>query len=192
MIPCINLLPWRTKLQQTRLQRFLILLALIIFATVSIFFIIHLSIRRELSTLYLSNLAITEQSKKLELTIHQVNLILAQKQNWVTQVNIIKTLQKQRLLALFIMNTLADTMTSNAYIDNLRYENSNMVLSGYAKDTATITLIVNHLKTYPVFSKIVLTEMTINQNETLTHHFNMTVQIKTKNIASQRTPTSHL
>lgn len=174
MIPYINLLPWRLTLERRKLQRFITFLLIIILITMTLFITTHIIMQRRLTRLLLDNQLIQIQLKKLNPTINRINQILTERQQWIEKVNLVTTLQEQRMFSLSLMKTIAKSMPNQAFVDTLRYENKRITITGYAKDNSIITQIVSQLKTYPAFSQIALTEVIMNSDALYTHHFNMT------------------
>lgn len=140
MIIKINLLPWRTELQQHEKIAFRNQLILTMLMGILMLCLVHILIKTaqtsQLTTLKFIHLALAKQDKKL-LDIHQLAL---EKQKLISKINLMQKLQVSRIETAHLLAELPTLLPEGIYLTHLSQKNREISFSGKSQSNHEVSL----------------------------------------------------
>src|ERR1700722_20049098 len=144
-MPRINLLPWRD--QQRRERKLAFFVALISAAALAgvAAFIAYLLLGSMIDAQEHRNDRLRAQIKVLDKQIEEINDLEAQKQKFISRMQIIEKLQRSRPEVVHLFDELVKEMPDGTYLTSVKQTGNNLKLDGVAQSSTRVSALMRSI-----------------------------------------------
>ncbi len=141
----INLLPWRETQRKERERQFYTLLAIAAIFTAVIVFYMHLYFSGKIEEQQQRNSYMEQQIALVDKKIKEISSLESEKENLLSRMNIIQSLQSRRPLIVHLFDELVKTLPKGVSLTNVSQKGSTITLKGIAQSNASISTFMSNL-----------------------------------------------
>lgn len=145
-MPRINLLPWRDTLRKEREQRFLIILSASLALTGLVFAGIHFTIAGWISYQESRNRFLTEEIKKAEAQIKEIETLEEKKVALIKRMEAIQELEETRPLVVHLFDELVRKVPDGVFFTSLKQVGPKITLAGVAQSDARVSSLMTNME----------------------------------------------
>jgi type IV pilus assembly protein PilN len=144
-MPRINLLPWREQLRRERKLAFFISLAIAAGVAALAAFAAYLLVGSLIDAQQQRNERLRAEIKVLDKQIEQINDLEAQKQRFISRMQIIEKLQRSRPEAVHLFDELVKAMPDGTYLTSLTETGTKLKLEGVAQSSTRVSTLMRNI-----------------------------------------------
>jgi type IV pilus assembly protein PilN len=144
-MPRINLLPWRDQQRRERKLAFFVALGgAVVLAGVALF-IAYLLVGSMIDAQEHRNEQLRAQIKILDKQIEEINDLEAQKQKFISRMQIIEKLQRSRPEVVHLFDELVKDMPDGTYLTSVKQTGNNLKLEGVAQSSTRVSALMRNI-----------------------------------------------
>jgi type IV pilus assembly protein PilN len=144
-MPRINLLPWRDQQRRERKLAFFVALGgAVVLAGVALF-IAYLLVGSMIDAQEHRNEQLRAQIKILDKQIEEINDLEAQKQKFISRMQIIEKLQRSRPEVVHLFDELVRDMPDGTYLTSVKQTGDNLKLEGVAQSSTRVSALMRNI-----------------------------------------------
>jgi type IV pilus assembly protein PilN len=144
-MPRINLLPWRDQQRRERKLAFFVALGgAVVLAGVALF-IAYLLVGSMIDAQEHRNEELRAQIKVLDKQIEEINDLEAQKQKYISRMQIIEKLQRSRPEVVHLFDELVKNMPDGTYLTSVKQTGDNLKLEGVAQSSTRVSALMRNI-----------------------------------------------
>ncbi len=157
----INLLPTKKTRKRGSTQQQLIIFAGVLAAVGIMLYSVYSSEADKVSVLEQQKAQVSEEMKRLEGIIGDINTIQAKKDELKKKLDIIEMLKKQKIGPVRILDEISTIIPKRVWLTNISQMQNMMHFSGKSTDHKEVAIFMKNLESSPFFNKVEL--IVINQ-----------------------------
>ena len=144
-MPRINLLPWRDQQRRERKLAFFVALGgAVVLAGIALF-IAYLLVGSMIDAQEHRNEELRAQIKVLDKQIEEINDLEAQKQKFISRMQIIEKLQRSRPEVVHLFDELVKDMPDGTYLTSVKQTGDNLKLEGVAQSSTRVSALMRNI-----------------------------------------------
>jgi type IV pilus assembly protein PilN len=144
-MPRINLLPWRDQQRRERKLAFFIALGGAAALAAVAAFIAYLLLGSMIDAQEHRNDRLRAQIKVLDKQIEEINDLEAQKQKFISRMQIIEKLQRSRPEVVHLFDELVKEMPDGTYLTSVKQTGNNLKLDGVAQSSTRVSALMRSI-----------------------------------------------
>ncbi len=135
----INLLPWREELRKQQQQQFFVGIGLAVLLTIGILIAVHMQIGAMTEYQNRRNQILQDEIAKLDFKLKEIKDIENKKNQLLTKIELIQSLQESRPQIVHLFDELSKTAPEGVFLTKFEQTGSRLVMNGKAKSNARIS-----------------------------------------------------
>jgi len=144
-MPRINLLPWRDQQRRERKLAFFIALGGAVAVAAVAAFIAYLLLGSMIDAQVQRNDRLRAQIKVLDKQIEEINDLEAQKQKYISRMQIIEKLQRSRPEVVHLFDELVKQMPDGTYLTSVKQTGPKLKLEGVAQSSTRVSALMRNI-----------------------------------------------
>jgi type IV pilus assembly protein PilN len=144
-MPRINLLPWRDQQRRERKLAFFVALGGAVVLAVIAAFIGYLMLGAMIDAQEHRNERLRAQIKILDKQIEEINDLEAQKQKFISRMQIIEKLQRSRPEVVHLFDDLVKDMPDGTYLTSVKQTGNKLKLEGVAQSSTRVSALMRNI-----------------------------------------------
>jgi type IV pilus assembly protein PilN len=144
-MPRINLLPWRDQQRRERKLAFFIALGGAVVLSGIALFIAYLLVGSMIDAQEHRNERLRAQIKVLDKQIEEINDLEAQKQKFISRMQIIEKLQRSRPEVVHLFDELVKQMPDGTYLTTVKQTGPKLKLEGVAQSSTRVSALMRNI-----------------------------------------------
>jgi type IV pilus assembly protein PilN len=144
-MPRINLLPWRDQQRRERKLAFFIALGGAVAVAAVAAFIAYLLLGSMIDAQEHRNERLRAQIKVLDKQIEEINDLEAQKQKYISRMQIIEKLQRSRPEVVHLFDELVKQMPDGTYLTTVKQTGAKLKLDGVAQSSTRVSALMRNI-----------------------------------------------
>jgi type IV pilus assembly protein PilN len=144
-MPRINLLPWRDQQRRDRKLAFLVALGGAVVLAAVTAFIAYLLLGSMIDAQDRRNERLRAQIKVLDKQIEEINDLDAQKQRFISRMQIIEKLQRSRPEVVHLFDELVKQMPDGTYLTSVKQTGAKLKLDGVAQSSTRVSTLMRNI-----------------------------------------------
>jgi len=144
-MPRINLLPWRDQQRRERKLAFFVALGGAVVLAAIVAFIGYLMLGAMIDAQEHRNERLRAQIKVLDKQIEEINDLEAQKQKFISRMQIIEKLQRSRPEVVHLFDDLVKDMPDGTYLTTVKQTGSKLKLEGVAQSSTRVSALMRNI-----------------------------------------------
>jgi type IV pilus assembly protein PilN len=144
-MPRINLLPWRDQQRRERKLAFFIALGGALAVAAVVAFIAYLLLGSMIDAQDRRNDRLRAQIKVLDKQIEEINDLEAQKQKYISRMQIIEKLQRSRPEVVHLFDELVKQMPDGTYLTEVKQTGPKLKLEGVAQSSTRVSALMRNI-----------------------------------------------
>ena len=144
-MPRINLLPWRDQQRRERKLAFFIALGIAAGVAAVVAFAAYLLVGSMIDAQEQRNERLRAQIRVLDKQIEQINDLEAQKQRFISRMQIIELLQRSRPEVVHLFDELVKVMPDGTYLTSVKETGSQLKLEGIAQSSTRVSTLMRNI-----------------------------------------------
>jgi len=144
-MPRINLLPWREQERKERKIKFIIALAIAAGVAMVTAFAAYLLLGTMIDEQIARNDRLRAQIRVLDKQIEEINDLEAQKQNFISRMQIIEKLQRSRPEVVHLFDELVKAMPDGTYLSSVKQDGVKLKLEGVAQSSTRVSTLMRNI-----------------------------------------------
>ncbi|MDA8361048.1 MAG: PilN domain-containing protein [Gammaproteobacteria bacterium] len=153
----INLLPWREQRRKEQDRLLLRQGALVWLGVALVIFYLHMHLTGELHRQQRRNAFLQQAIAQMNAKVAQITKIRKQGAELMARMNVIKTLQSDRMQTVHTFNALVRAVPSGVYLKTLNQQAAVFTVSGVAQSNERVSQLMRNFAASPWFENPVLT-----------------------------------
>lgn len=145
----INLLPWREELRKQQQQHFFVSMGAAVLLTIGILVGVHLYIEALTDHQNRRNQMLQEEITQLDFKLKEVKDIENKKNQLLTKIELIQSLQQSRPQIVHLFDELSKTAPDGVYLTQFAQTRNRLVMNGKAKSNARISAYMRAIDASP-------------------------------------------
>src|ERR1700729_3953724 len=144
-MPRINLLPWREQLRRERKIAFFVSLGIAAGVAAVTAFAAYLLLGSMIDAQDRRNARLQAEIKVLDKQIEEINDLEAQKQRFISRMQIIEKLQRSRPEVVHLFDELVKEMPDGTYLTTVKQTGSKLKLDGVAQSSPRVSALMRNI-----------------------------------------------
>jgi type IV pilus assembly protein PilN len=144
-MPRINLLPWRDQQRRERKLAFFIALGIAAGVAAIVAFVAYLLVGSMIDAQERRNERLRAQIRVLDKQIEQINDLEAQKQRFISRMQIIELLQRSRPEVVHLFDELVKVMPDGTYLTSVKETGNMLKLEGIAQSSTRVSTLMRNI-----------------------------------------------
>jgi type IV pilus assembly protein PilN len=144
-MPRINLLPWRDQQRRDRKLAFFVALGAAVALAAVAAFIAYLMVGSMIDAQQRRNEHLTAQIKVLDKQIEEINDLEAQKQKYISRMQIIEKLQRSRPEVVHLFDELVKEMPDGTYLTSVKQTGPKLKFDGVAQSSTRVSALMRNI-----------------------------------------------
>jgi type IV pilus assembly protein PilN len=144
-MPRINLLPWRDQLRRERKLAFFVALGIAAGVAAFVAFAAYLLLGSMIDAQESRNDRLRSEIKVLDTQIEEINDLEAQKQRFISRMQIIEKLQRSRPEVVHLFDELVKTMPDGTYLTSIKQTGTKIKLEGVAQSSTRVSTLMRNI-----------------------------------------------
>lgn len=141
----INLLPWREELRAEQTRQFASILGLFAFMTLALLGAVHLNIAGQISHQQLRNGTLTKEITQLDLALKEIDALEETKQELLSRMEVIQSLQHQRPQIVHLFDELVRTVPDGIYLTSIKQNGQALTINGVAESNGRVSAYMRNI-----------------------------------------------
>ena len=135
----INLLPWREELRAEKTRQFVSMLGMFAFLTATILGAVHVNIAGQISHQQSRNTILTTEINKLELAIKEIEQLESTKDELLSRMEVIQSLQHRRPQIVHLFDDFVRTVPEGIYLTSIKQSGTSININGVAESNGRVS-----------------------------------------------------
>ena len=144
-MPRINLLPWRDQRRRERQIKFFIALGASVAAAAVVAFVAYLWLGALIDAQDRRNERLKGEIRILDRQIEEINDLEAQKQKFISRMQIIEKLQRSRPEVVHLFDELVKIMPDGTYLTSVKEEGNKLKFDGVAQSSTRVSSLMRNI-----------------------------------------------
>ncbi|MGA2024082.1 MAG: PilN domain-containing protein [Steroidobacteraceae bacterium] len=144
-MPRINLLPWRDQQRRERKLAFFVSLGIAAGVAAVVAFAAYLLVGSMIDAQEQRNDRLRAQIKVLDKQIEEINDLEAQKQRFISRMQIIEKLQRSRPEVVHLFDELVKVMPDGTYLSSVKETGNKLKLEGVAQSSTRVSTLMRNI-----------------------------------------------
>src|SRR6202161_1886314 len=144
-MPRINLLPWREQQRRERKLAFFVALGVAAGAAALVAFVAYLMLGAMIDAQDQRNERLKGEIKVLNKQIEEINDLEAQKQKFISRMQIIEKLQRSRPEVVHLFDELVKQMPDGTYLTEVKQTGPKLKLDGVAQSSTRVSALMRNI-----------------------------------------------
>jgi type IV pilus assembly protein PilN len=144
-MPRINLLPWREQQRRERKLAFFVSLGIAAGVAAVVAFAAYLLVGTMIEAQEQRNERLRTQIKVLDKQIEEINDLEAQKQRFISRMQIIEKLQRSRPEVVHLFDELVKAMPDGTYLTSIKETGNKLKLEGVAQSSTRVSTLMRNI-----------------------------------------------
>ena len=144
-MPRINLLPWRDQQRRERQLAFFVALGGAVAVAAVVAFVAYLMLGAMIDAQDERNLRLKSEIKILDKQIEEINDLEAQKQKFISRMQIIEKLQRSRPEVVHLFDELVKVMPDGTYLTSVKESNNKLKFEGVAQSSTRVSSLMRNI-----------------------------------------------
>jgi type IV pilus assembly protein PilN len=144
-MPRINLLPWRDQERRDRKLAFFVALGGAVVMAAIALFVAYLLVGSMIDAQERRNERLRAQIKVLDKQIEEINDLDAQKQKYISRMQIIEKLQRSRPEVVHLFDELVKQMPDGTYLTTVKQTGTKLKLDGVAQSSTRVSALMRNI-----------------------------------------------
>jgi type IV pilus assembly protein PilN len=144
-MPRINLLPWREQERRERKLAFFVALGIAAGVAAVTAFAAYLLLGSMIDAQMARNDRLRAQIRVLDKQIEEINDLEAQKQNFISRMQIIEKLQRSRPEVVHLFDELVKAMPDGTYLTSVKQDGAKLKLEGVAQSSTRVSTLMRNI-----------------------------------------------
>lgn len=141
----INLLPWREELRAEKTRQFVSLLGMCIFMTAALIAAVHLNIANQIDHQQFRNNILTKEISKLDLALKEIKALEATKQELLSRMEVIQSLQQQRPQIVHLFDEFVRTVPEGIFLTSIKQSGNDLTINGIAESNGRVSAYMRNI-----------------------------------------------
>jgi type IV pilus assembly protein PilN len=144
-MPRINLLPWRDQLRRERKIAFFVSLGIAAGVAAVAAFAVYLLLGAMIDSQDRRNDRLQAEIKVLDKQIEEINDLEAQKQRFISRMQIIEKLQRSRPEVVHLFDELVKAMPDGTYLTSVKQSGDKIKIEGVAQSSTRVSTLMRNI-----------------------------------------------
>src|SRR3984885_9974582 len=144
-MPRINLLPWREQQRRERKLAFFVALGVAAGVAAVVAFAAYLMVGAMIDAQDQRNLRLKGEIKVVDKQIEEINDLEAQKQKFISRMQIIEKLQRSRPEVVHLFDELVKVMPDGTYLTSVKEEGNKLKFDGVAQSSTRVSSLMRNI-----------------------------------------------
>jgi type IV pilus assembly protein PilN len=144
-MPRINLLPWREQQRKERKLAFFVALGGAAVGALVVAFAAYLMFQSMISSQERRNQQLRTEIKAVDRQIEEINDLEAQKQRFISRMQVIEKLQRSRSEVVHLFDEVAKTMPDGTYLTAFKQDGKKLKFEGVAQSSTRVSTFMRNI-----------------------------------------------
>jgi type IV pilus assembly protein PilN len=144
-MPRINLLPWRDQQRRERQMAFFVALGGAVAVAAVVAFVAYLMLGAMIDAQEQRNERLKVEIKILDKQIEEINDLEAQKQKFISRMQIIEKLQRSRPEVVHLFDELVKVMPDGTYLTSVKESGNKLTFEGVAQSSTRVSSLMRNI-----------------------------------------------
>ena len=181
----INLLPWREEQRAEQTRQFVSILGMFAFFTVAIIGAVHLNISGEINHQQFRNGILTKEIAELDLALAEITALEEKKQQLLSRMEIIQSLQQQRPQIVHLFDEFVRTVPEGIYLTSIKQSGKNLSINGVAESNGRVSAYMRNIDNSDWMATPKLTVIETKKDTLRSNKFTLTTAQSTPKAAGE-------
>ena len=141
----INLLPWREEQRQEQTRQFATLAVLSMVLTGATVFMVHMALDNQINHQQYRNTLLQEEIKTLNASLKQIEALEETKEQLLSRMDIIQSLQQQRPQIVHLFDDFVRTVPEGIYLTNIKQQGEQLTIKGIAESNGRVSAYMRNI-----------------------------------------------
>jgi type IV pilus assembly protein PilN len=144
-MPRINLLPWRDQQRKERQLKFFAALGAAVVLSIAVAFVAYVMFGLLIDAQERRNEQLKSQIKVLDKQIEEINDLEAQKQRFISRMQIIEKLQRSRPEVVHLFDEMVKMMPDGTYLTSVQETGNKLKFEGVAQSSTRVSSLMRNI-----------------------------------------------
>ena len=141
----INLLPWRDERRAEQTRQFVSILAMCAFMAAALVGAVHLNVAFEISHQQFRNGVLSKEISELDLALQEIDALEEKKQQLLSRMEIIQSLQQQRPQIVHLFDEFVRTVPEGIYLTSIKQSGKKLSINGVAESNGRVSAYMRNI-----------------------------------------------
>lgn len=141
----INLLPWREELRAEKTRQFVTMLGLSALMMSAIVLLVHVTIAGQISHQESRNEILNKEIKKLDLALKEIKDLENTKQELLSRMEVIQSLQQRRPQVVHLFDEFVRTVPEGIYLTSITQRGKALTINGVAESNGRVSAYMRNI-----------------------------------------------
>ena len=141
----INLLPWREELRAEQTRQFATMLGIFAAMTLAVIGVVHMGISGQISHQQFRNGILTKEIDKLDLALKEIDALEETKQELLSRMEVIQSLQHQRPQIVHLFDEFVRTVPEGIHLTSIKQSGKSLTINGVAESNGRVSAYMRNI-----------------------------------------------
>jgi type IV pilus assembly protein PilN len=141
----INLLPWREEQRQEQTRQFATVAVLSLIFTGAAIFMVHVAFNNQTNHQQFRNKILQDEIKTLDASLKQIETLEETKDQLLSRMDIIQSLQQQRPQIVHLFDDFVRTVPEGIYLSSIRQQGEQLTVQGVAESNGRVSAYMRNI-----------------------------------------------
>ncbi len=141
----INLLPWREEQRQEQTRQFATVAVLSMILTGAAVFMVHVALDNQINHQQYRNKILQDEIKTLDASLKQIEALEETKEQLLSRMDIIQSLQQQRPQIVHLFDDFVRTVPEGIYLTNIKQQGEQLTIMGIAESNGRVSAYMRNI-----------------------------------------------
>lgn len=141
----INLLPWRDELRQEQTRQFVSLTIISVVFTLALILLVHVNLDRLIGYQNQRNQILNDEIKKLDKELEQIKGLEDTKEELLSRMEIIQSLQQKRPQIVHLFDDLVRTVPEGLHLNSIKQKDNSLTIIGIAESNGRVSAYMRNI-----------------------------------------------
>lgn len=143
----INLLPWREEQRQEKTRQFATVTVLSLLLTGAVVFMVHVTFNNQIDHQKHRNKMLQDEIKTLDASLKQIETLEETKDQLLSRMDIIQSLQQQRPQIVHLFDDIVRTVPEGIYLTSIQQHGAQLTINGVAESNGRVSAYMRNIDT---------------------------------------------
>ncbi len=143
----INLLPWREEQRQEKTRQFATVTVLSLLLTGAVVFMVHVTFNNQIDHQEHRNKMLQDEIKTLDASLKQIATLEETKDQLLSRMDIIQSLQQQRPQIVHLFDDIVRTVPEGIYLTSIQQHGAQLTINGVAESNGRVSAYMRNIDT---------------------------------------------
>jgi type IV pilus assembly protein PilN len=143
----INLLPWREEQRQEKTRQFATVTVLSLLLTGAVVFMVHVTFNNQIDHQKHRNKMLQDEIKTLDASLKQIETLEETKDQLLSRMDIIQSLQQQRPQIVHLFDDIVRTLPEGIYLTSIQQHGAQLTINGVAESNGRVSAYMRNIDT---------------------------------------------